>query len=92
MKLKKQQEIISLNDNLFSEMFLQELENRLETDPLMPNGLVDLVGDSSVSPLCTCTKQPMRNVTVIKQVLFLNLLELLCGKIPHNNFSVFYKA
>lgn len=35
-------------------MFLQELENRLETDPLMPNGLVDLVGDSSVSPLCTC--------------------------------------
>ena len=29
MKLKKQQEIISLNDNLFSEMFLQELENRL---------------------------------------------------------------
>ena len=54
MKLKKQQEIISLNDNLFSEMFLQELENRLETDPLMPNGLVDLVGDSSVSPLFTC--------------------------------------
>lgn len=54
MKLKKQQEIISLNDNLFSEMFLQELENRLETDPLMPNGLVDLVGDSSVSSLCTC--------------------------------------
>jgi len=52
--LKNRQEIISLNDNLFSEMFLQELENRLETDPLMPNGLVDLVGDSSVTPLCTC--------------------------------------
>lgn len=52
--LKNRQEIISLNDNLFSEMFLQELENRLETDPLMPNGLVDLVGDSSVPPLCTC--------------------------------------
>lgn len=54
MKLKKTTRNHFTNDNLFSEMFLQELENRLETDPLMPNGLVDLVGDSSVSPLCTC--------------------------------------
>jgi len=46
--------LVSLNENLFDEMFLQELENRLETDPLLPNGLVDLMDDSSVNPLCTC--------------------------------------
>ena len=26
--------LVSLNENLFDEMFLQELETRLETDPL----------------------------------------------------------
>jgi len=46
--------LVSLNENLFDEMFLQELETRLETDPLLPNGLVDLMDDSSVNPLCTC--------------------------------------
>lgn len=48
--------LVSLNENLFDEMFLQELETRLETDPLLPNGLVDLMDDSSVNPLCTCNE------------------------------------
>lgn len=61
---EKKTKIISLNDNLFNEMYLQELESRLETDPLIPNGLIDLMGnaeiygctcnDGSVYDFCTC--------------------------------------
>lgn len=32
-----------MNENLCDEMFVHELEKRLETDPLMANGLLDLV-------------------------------------------------
>lgn len=32
-----------VNEELCDEMFVHELEKRLETDPLMANGLLDLV-------------------------------------------------
>lgn len=35
--------IQSVNEELCDEMFVHELEKRLETDPLMANGLLDLV-------------------------------------------------
>jgi hypothetical protein len=35
-------ELKSLNENLYDEFFVKELETRLETDPLGMSGLVDL--------------------------------------------------
>lgn len=35
--------IDSISNDLCDEMFVNELEKRLETDPLIPNGLLDLV-------------------------------------------------
>lgn len=49
---KKQIQLVSLNNNLFDEMYLQKLEMRLETDPLLPNGFMDLMGNSLGA--CTC--------------------------------------
>lgn len=54
MKKDVKNQIVSLNENLFNEMFLQKLESRLETDPLLPNGLLNLLDDGDISPLCTC--------------------------------------
>ena len=50
---KKSTELVSLNSNLFDEMYLQKLEMRLETDPLVPNGLMDLMGNNLLGE-CTC--------------------------------------
>lgn len=46
--------IESINNELFDEMFVNELETRLETDPLLTNGLLDLMSsqDGGVQPLC----------------------------------------
>jgi hypothetical protein len=41
--IKKTGEIISLNTDLYDEFFVQELESRLETDPLMVGELIDFV-------------------------------------------------
>ncbi|MDR1181733.1 MAG: hypothetical protein LBL13_07125 [Bacteroidales bacterium] len=35
-------ELKSLNENLYDEFFVQELESRLETDPLAVGGLMDI--------------------------------------------------
>lgn len=35
-------------------MFLLELETRLETDPLLPSGLLELMNDSEINPMCEC--------------------------------------
>ncbi|MCX4332149.1 MAG: hypothetical protein OSJ25_01710 [Paramuribaculum sp.] len=51
-KPKKEERIISLNDDLYDSMFLEELEVRLETDPLLPGGLIDLIDD--VMDSCEC--------------------------------------
>lgn len=42
--------INSINDELYDDMFLQELENRLETDPLISNGLLNLISTDVSSP------------------------------------------
>jgi hypothetical protein len=41
--MKKNEEIISLNTELYDDFFVQELEVRLETDPLMLGGLMELL-------------------------------------------------
>jgi hypothetical protein len=42
-------ELNSLNDKLYDEFFVQQLESRLETDPLMVGGLLDLFDSQSAS-------------------------------------------
>ncbi len=37
----KRDELVSLNDNLLTEFSVQELEQRLETDPLIFSALLD---------------------------------------------------
>jgi hypothetical protein len=44
--MKKNEEIISLNTDLYDDFFVQELEVRLETDPLMLGGLMELFSDN----------------------------------------------
>lgn len=46
-------EIVSLNENLYDDFFVQELEARLETDPLIVGGLVDMFsGADTPQPAC----------------------------------------
>jgi hypothetical protein len=42
-KVEKINEMIPLNEKLYDEFFMQELELRLETDPLLVGGLVDFL-------------------------------------------------
>ena len=42
MKNDEKDELVSLNDKLYDEFYVQELEERLETDPLIVGGLLDL--------------------------------------------------
>jgi hypothetical protein len=49
---KKNEEIISMNTDLYDEFFVQELESRLETDPLMLGGLMELFGTCNNHYLC----------------------------------------
>ena len=41
--------IDSISNDLCDEMFVNELEKRLETDPLIPNGLLDLVSTDNLN-------------------------------------------
>ncbi len=41
--------IESITTDLYDDCFIQELENRLETDPLFPGGLVELIDET----ICT---------------------------------------
>ncbi len=43
---ERKDELVSLNDKLYDEFYLQELEERLETDPLLIGGLLDLFSDT----------------------------------------------
>lgn len=45
--------IVPMNDQLYDGLFLEELEERLETDPLLPGGLLSLFGDS-IQPMDDC--------------------------------------
>jgi hypothetical protein len=52
---EKNEEIISLNTDLYDDFFVQELESRLETDPLTLGlgGLLELFGDCNGYYSCT---------------------------------------
>ena len=50
MKKKDIQGIESMNKDLYDEMYVNELESRLETDPLLANGLLDLVSSANAAP------------------------------------------
>jgi hypothetical protein len=47
-------ELNSLNDKLYDEFFVQELEARLETDPFMTGGLLDLFDSQDSAQACFC--------------------------------------
>lgn len=47
-------EIRSLNAQLYDDFFMQELEARLETDPLMVGGLVEFTEVDSLDCFCLC--------------------------------------
>lgn len=49
-KMKKSIDgIDSVNIKLFDKFYLNELEKRLETDPLLPDGLLDFISTSAPS-------------------------------------------
>lgn len=54
MKDIKNQNVVdginSANDELYDELFVNELETRLETDPLLTNGLLDLITTTNATP------------------------------------------
>lgn len=55
--MEKKTEMVSLNDQLYNDFFVQELETRLETDPLMTGGLVDFLtlnGGTMQAAGCFC--------------------------------------
>lgn len=52
-ELQPQEDLVSLNDNLRSEYSVKELEQRLETDPLLLSSLLS----DDIMPLCDCKKQ-----------------------------------
>ncbi len=41
--------IDSINNELYDEMYVAELEKRLETDPLLVNGLLSLFSQNSMT-------------------------------------------
>lgn len=45
-KKQKVNELVPMNDTLYDEYYVNELEERLETDPLMVGGLVDFLTES----------------------------------------------
>lgn len=54
-RLSEENRIVPMNDEIYDSMFLEELEERLETDPLLPGGLVNLIGgDVEIMNDCPC--------------------------------------
>ena len=53
-KEKQSEDLVSLNDSLYNEFSLEELEKRLETDPPLFGNLVDPLCFIDFS--CTCKK------------------------------------
>ncbi len=54
-ELPEENRIVPMNDEIYDSMFLEELEERLETDPLLPGGLVSLIGgDVDMLNNCEC--------------------------------------
>lgn len=42
--------INSINSDLYDDMYVNELEKRLETDPLLANGLLNLLSTGGMDP------------------------------------------
>nr|WP_302829810.1 hypothetical protein [uncultured Bacteroides sp.] len=59
--MKKEKEILSLNSD-FSEFNLQQLEDRLETDPLAIGGLVNFTANAD-EPMPACFINVCPNLT-----------------------------
>lgn len=53
-----EEEIFSVNSD-FSEFDLQQLEDRLETDPLAVGGLLNLTSEDTPMPTCWIFKCPL---------------------------------
>lgn len=73
--MKKQDEKIidgieSVNNELYDDMYVNELENRLETDPLLSGGLLDLISSGNAAPgdIDFCA-----NVILVVDILFANM-------------------
>lgn len=50
----KKTEMTSVNEELYDEFFVNEVENRLETDPLAISGLFNLNNTSEDHPVPYC--------------------------------------
>ena len=50
-KTKEENELLSVNEKLYDDLFIQHLEERLETDPLAANGLASMF-DNSIDTQC----------------------------------------
>ena len=66
-KKTKVNELVSMNDTLYDEYYVNELEERLETDPLMVGGLLNFLiesGQCDASPRCgiKCTGNAELNI------------------------------
>lgn len=48
-------DLVSLNQNLYSEFTIQELEQRLETDPLLLGDMLQLLGNDAGCGAKGCT-------------------------------------
>ena len=55
------EEMVSLNETTNQEFFVEQLEERLETDPLMISGMFDLLEQDSASRWCICNHLCVRN-------------------------------
>lgn len=54
MVKKVNSDLASVNEGLYDELFIQKLENRLETDPLATGGLIDLINTEDPSTMDWC--------------------------------------
>lgn len=57
---KENEEMTSLNNELFDEMYIEKLEKRLETDPFLLNGVW---GDAPSVEVASCFCNPICELT-----------------------------
>lgn len=54
METEKKNRIEQISNDFYDDHFIQELEMRLETDPLFPGGLIELIDENSYCGQNTC--------------------------------------
>lgn len=52
METNKPTRIEQISNDFYDDHFIQELEMRLETDPLFPGGLIDLIDEVTCNHTC----------------------------------------